>query len=75
MIEAIKQSEIEEVDEKGCHTCRYCQASVSWWCVYKDAIKANKTKIPSGACFFWKKMRTIDDLTWKEKMFKDFIYV
>ena len=75
MIEVIKKSKNEEVDEKSCYTCRYCQASVSWWCVNKDAIKLNQSKIPSGLCGFWKEMRNIKDLTFLEKTFKDFIYV
>lgn len=76
MTEAIVLSKSKKIDEKSCHNCRFCQAFVSWWCVNKEAIELKKTKIPDGAgCEFWKKMRSIDDLTWVEKTFKNFIYV
>jgi len=76
MIEAIATSKIKNTDEKGCRTCCFCQAAVSWWCVNKDAIELNQTKIPDKiGCKFWKRMRSIDNLTWIERTFKDFIYI
>ena len=76
MIEFIHKSGNPDYERKGCDDCKHLKGAASLWCSNEEAAKANGTTIPKfKSCSFWEPMRSKSELSFKEKMFGDFIYV
>ncbi len=42
-------------ERKNCYDCKWCQASIGWWCRNDEVAKARGTRIPGvNFCFGWK---------------------
>lgn len=76
MIESVMMHGKPNDKKKSCFDCCHCMTAVSNWCINEVAVEKRGASIPGVCnCPYWRPTRTIDQLSFFEKFFGNYLKI